>query len=234
MTLQEVMTALEKLGSEQVRKIWTNHGVTGDFFGVKVGDMKVIQKQIKKNPQLASALYKTHNADAMYLAGLICDPAQMTKTELQYWAKHANYLVGEYTVAWAAAESPYGHELAMEWIHAAGEYPAAIGWSTYACLLALWPDDRLDREEIKHLMHLIQKTIHTQPGRVRYAMNNFLISTGTYLAALTEEAKKIAAQIGTVYVNMGNTACKVPNAVAYIEKAAAKGKRGKKKKTVFC
>ena len=51
---------------------------------------------------------------------------------------------------------------------------------------------------------------------------------------LYEKAKEIALAIGPVAVDMGGTACKVPLASEYIQKAADKGKIGKKKKTVRC
>ena len=67
-----------------------NHGVQEPFFGVKIGDMKKIQKRIKKDYQLALDLYDTGNYDAMYLAGLIADDARMTKKDLNQWVKMAN------------------------------------------------------------------------------------------------------------------------------------------------
>jgi len=72
------------------------------------------------------------------------------------------------------------------------------------------------------------------PNRVRHSMNNFVIAAGTYVTALSSKAKAAATAIGTVSVNMGNTACKVPDAMVYIKKAEDSGKTGKKKKTVFC
>jgi 3-methyladenine DNA glycosylase AlkD len=38
-------------------------------FGVKIGDLKVIQKKVKKDHQLAMELFDTGIYDAMYLAG---------------------------------------------------------------------------------------------------------------------------------------------------------------------
>ena len=109
MTSKEVMSELKKLGTEQIRKIWVSHGVKGDLFGVKIGDMKVIQKKIKHDHALALELFDTKNADAMYFAGLISEPEKMSKAELQRWAETANwYMLSEYTVAWATSESRYG------------------------------------------------------------------------------------------------------------------------------
>ena len=117
MTFNEVMTELEAMGNEQTKKVLTRHGAKEPFFGVKVGDLKKIVKKVKKNHELSLALYETGNSDAMYLAGLIADKNQITKVQLQDWAEKAYwYMICEYTVPWLTAESPYGHELAMEWI----------------------------------------------------------------------------------------------------------------------
>ncbi len=51
---------------------------------------------------------------------------------------------------------------------------------------------------------------------------------------LHDEAMKVAETIGKVQVNMGNTACKVPLAVPYIEKIASRNKIGVKRKTCIC
>jgi len=235
MTLDEVMAELKKLGNEQTRKTWLAHGVQGEMFGVKIGDMKAIQKKIKRDQALALELYETGNADAMYFAGLICDPKQMTKKQLQEWANKATWhMLSEYTVAWAAAESRYSHELAIEWIDSKDEKLQSAGWNTYGSLLALVPDEQLDKIEIAALLDRIQKTVHTQGERVKYTMNGFVIAVGTYVPSLNSKAKATGNAMGKVKVNMGNTACKVPDAVMYIEKVEKMNKVGQKRKTVFC
>lgn len=229
------MSALEQLGTEQTRKTWLRHGAVGKLFGVKIGDMQALRKKIKKDQALALELYKTGNTDAMYFAGLICDPKQMTKKQLQDWAKKASWnMLSEYTVAWAAAESPYARELAMEWIDAQEELIQSSGWNTYSGLLALAPDEALDIKEIESLLQRIEKTIHTQGERVKYTMNGFVIAVGSYVPVLVAKAKAAGTAIGKVHVDMGGTACKVPDAVSYIEKIEGMGKTGQKRKTVFC
>jgi 3-methyladenine DNA glycosylase AlkD len=83
MTAKEIIAELRKLGTEQTKKMWMKHGAQEPCLGVKVEDMKKIQKRIKTNYQLALDLYDTGIADAMYLAGLIADDAKMTKNDLQ-------------------------------------------------------------------------------------------------------------------------------------------------------
>jgi 3-methyladenine DNA glycosylase AlkD len=235
MNAMQIMSELKKLGTDQIRKIWLNHGVQGDYFGVKIGDMKVIQKKIKHDHALSLELFDTGNADAMYFAGLISEPKKMSKAELQRWVETARWhMLSECTVSWAAAESKFGHELAIKWIGSKEEHIASAGWSTYSCLVSLKADDELDLKEIESLLDKIKRTIHTMPNRVRFTMNGFVISVSCYVPALTPKAKEIARSIGKVSVNMGDTACKVPDALEYIKKIESRGSIGKKKKTVFC
>ncbi|EMY12282.1 DNA alkylation repair enzyme domain protein [Leptospira weilii str. Ecochallenge] len=79
MDLKQIMIELEKMGTPTIKKIFVNHGAKEPLFGVKVGDLKKIQKKIKKNNEISLELYKTGNADAMYLAGLVADEKQIQK-----------------------------------------------------------------------------------------------------------------------------------------------------------
>lgn len=234
MTIEDTMKELEALGSEQARKTLWRHGAPKSLFGVRIGDMKPLMKKTgKKNHELAMQLFETGNGDAMYFAGLIADEQQMTKKDLQHWAAKAKwYMISEYSVAWVAAESPFGLELGLEWIDSDQAHIAAAGWNTLASLLIYDKADAIDPKLIQKLMKRIEKGIHKQPDRVRYTMNGFLITTAGYMPELAEEAKRVAEAIGKVEVNMGNTACKVPDAPAYIDKMLAR--TPKKKKTVRC
>jgi hypothetical protein len=235
MTKEQIMKELEKKGSESIKKIFLNHGAKGPMFGVKVGDLKVIQKKVKKDHQLAMELFGTGIYDAMYLAGLIADESKMSKKDIQQWAeKSPSHGISEYTVAWVAAESEYGWELGMKWIDSPKETIASSGWNTLSGVIAMKPDNELDIGLIKKLLQRIVKEIHSAPNRVRYTMNGFVIGVGGYIKELTKEAIEVSKKIGDVYVDMGGTACKVPSAPDYIKKMEARGSIGKKKKTVKC
>ena len=229
------MAQLEALGSESIRKILLKHGVKEPFFGVKVEQLKTIQKKVKTDYQLAKDLYATGNADAMYLAGLIADDKKMTIADLDTWAVQAvSNNISEYTVPWVAAGSLHGLELALKWIDAKEEHVAAAGWSTLGNIVSFKPDTELDMPLLKKLLQRVAKNIHTAPNRVRHTMNLFIICTGGYVLPLTADAIATAEKIGPVTVDMNGTACKEPDAIAYIAKMKDKGNMGRKKKTVKC
>jgi hypothetical protein len=100
--------------------------------------------------------------------------------------------------------------------------------------VALKEDDELDQAGLKRLLQRVRETIHQQPDDVRCAMNGFMIALGTYVRELSDLAAQAAAQVGRVAVDMGNTACKVPDALEHIQKARESGAVGKKRKTVKC
>lgn len=235
MTAKEVMKELAEYGDERTKSTLMKHGATEPFYGVKVADLKKILKKTKKNHELSLELYATGNSDAMYLAGLMADETQITKAHLQSWVKKAPWqMISEYTVPWIAAESPFGYELGLEWIESKDESIATSGWQTLSSLCALLPDDQLDLTNYKKLLDRVGKTIHDAPNRVRYTMNNFVISVGSYVEPLSAHATKIAEQIGKVHVDQGGTACKVPLATTYIKKVVDRGSVGKKRKTARC
>jgi 3-methyladenine DNA glycosylase AlkD len=235
MTAKEIISQLESLGSESTKKILIKHGAREPFFGVKVGDLKPIQKKIKKNYELALELYESGISDAMYLAGLIADETKMTKADLQKWVENAYwYMISEYTVPWVAAESNFGFEIALEWIDSDSELICSAGWNTLSNLAAYKNDNELNLEKFSELLDYITDNIHKAENRVRYCMNNYIISVGSYILSLRQKAYSTSDKIGIVKVDMGGTSCKVPDAHIYIDKVLERNPDSKKKKTVRC
>ena len=235
MTVEEVFKELELYGNEGTKKVLMKHGAREPFYGVKVQDLKKIVKKIKKDYHLSLELYATGNSDAMYLAGLIADADLMTKADLQLWAKEAYwYMISEYTVPWIAAESNFGYELALEWIESEEETIAATGWATLSSLVGSKEDDILDLKKLKQLLLKVECEIHEAKNRVRYTMNGFVIALGASVVSLTDDAMKVAYNIGKIQVEMGGTSCKVPYAPDYIQKVINRGSLGKKRKMARC
>jgi len=236
-TVTSVMADLKKKGSEKTRKMYARHGMaTEHMFGVSMADLKLIAKTIKGQLDLACELYETGYLDAMYLAGMVADGAQMSEKQLNVWAEGAAgmQMISEYTVPWVAVENAQGRELALRWIKSKKEHVASSGWCTYAGLIATKADEDLDLAEIEALLGTVVRGIKSAQNRVRYTMNGFVIAVGSYVKPLLKQAKAAAQQIGVVSVDMGDTACEVRLASAQIEKIQASGRAGQKRKTIRC
>jgi 3-methyladenine DNA glycosylase AlkD len=235
MTAEEIVCELESLAKPSIKSVLLKHGIAEPLLGVKIEDLKKIQKRVKMDYQLALDLYDTGIYDAMYLAGLIADDRRMTKRDLKKWVKNATSvpMCGS-VVSWVAAESLHGWDLALEWIESSKEPFVVSGWTTLSSLVAIKDDAELDLVKLEELIHRVQSEIHDAPNGVRYAMNSYVISVGSYVKSLTEVAIKAAKKIGKVSVDFGETSCKVPFAPEYIEKVRTRGTIGKKRKTAKC
>lgn len=230
MTLQEVMSELEACGNQDAKETSLNQGAHEPLFGVRIADLKNIAQKTGKDHDLALELFETGNADAMYLAGLIASEKKVTVEELNAWARKADwYMISEYAVGGLAADSPHGLTVARKWVKYKSERVASAGWATFANIVSVWPDDKLDMRELRRLLEQAGQDIKQAPNRVRYTMNQFVISTGCYVEELTDRALKVARRIGKVEVDMGGTACKVPSAPEEIEKVVQAGRVGRKR-----
>ena len=234
MTAKDIVDELRLLGNERSKKSWMTNGAKEPCIGVKVEDMKKIQKRVKVDYQLALDLYDTGIADMMYLAGLIADDAKMTTKDLQKWIEGANSdWVAEYMVPWVASGSPHGREIALKWIESKDETITTAGWQTYSSMTAIKADADLDLAEIELLLQRVAASIHQQPTRVKIAMNSFVIAIACYVKPLHELAVETAHGIGKVAVDLVG-ACKIPFAPDHIKKFQARSEIGKKRKSPKC
>ncbi len=216
MDLQEALAKLESFGTEQNRKVYRRHGVSGSQYGVSYANLKTLTKRIKRDHRLASELWATGNHDARVLATMIADPSELTKRSMDAWAKTIeNYVLAD-AFAGLVAQSRHGREKADQWIHADDDFVGQVGWNVVArlCSQAELPD-----EYFKDLLKVVEKEIHTRKNRTRHAMNSALIAIGLRNPALEKQAIAAAKKIGVVEVDHGETDCKTPDAVSYIEKA---------------
>ena len=235
--VQAVIEELKSKGNEKTRVIYSRHGVPIDrTYGVSNADLKIIAKGIKGQQELAYELYDTGNVDAMYLAGIIAVGAKFDRERLHAWAKGADGipLIADHTVPWVTIEHADGRDLAVGWIQSGDEELAQCGWKAYAGIVTTTADDQLDIEQIKQLLAVAVSTIHSSSNRLRSTINSFVITVGTYVPTLLNEAKAAATSIGPVSIDVGDTACKVRIASEEIEKAEKGGQLGKKRKTIRC
>lgn len=222
------MKQLEQLGHESARKTYLRHGVTGPAFGVRYADLYAMHKAIGVDHELALALFDSGNHDARILATLVADPAAFTAAELDAWQRACDNHVLNGAVATMVARSPLARAVAKRWRAAKTEYRAAAGWHVVGSLSA--PGTDVDDEWLRPCLTEIQARIHGAHNRTRSAMNSALISIGGYRPALRAEALAIAHAIGKLEVDHGDTSCKTPDAVTYIEKMAVRHSRKAAKK----
>lgn len=217
MTLEEAMATLEAAGSEQTRKIYRKHGALDPLFGVNYSTLKPLMKRIGVDHALALKLWETGNHDARNLAVKVVDPAQMSSAELDHWALDPRAGMFHSYVAQIITETPLARTKAEAWLASSADNERTAGWALVSAM-AMNNAEIPDAWFAARLAE-IEKLIHTAPNAEREAMNLAVISIGCHSVDLRTAAYEAAVRIGQVAIDHGDTACKTPEAPAYIEKA---------------
>jgi hypothetical protein len=219
MTTPEILSALKKAGKPQTAAIYKHYGTGDNVFGTLTSEIGKLQKKIKVDHALALDLWKTGNAEARMLAVQVADPQKVTKALAEkLLADGPVRFLGLYLAA-LIARSPIADKTMREWMKSPDEATRETGYNILSARLRDDVDSISDAAAVK-VIATIEKQIHESPNWARYAMNNAIIALGVWRPKVRNDAVAAATRIGKVDVNHGDTNCKTPEAVVYIEKAA--------------
>ena len=232
MTYNEVMNQLESLGTAQNRKIYSRHGCDINQFGVSIANLKKVLKPIKKDKELGKKLLFSNNADAIYLSQWIVDIDELTIDDFEALILSTNYymLIENAFPSIIVKDKGKSVDGLRRWIEHDEPRLRQAAYALYSNYISFLDDSELDIQDLSNILEYIKDNIHSEENRVRYVMNNFVIAVGTFVKELTEQAKEVARVIDKVEVYMGETSCKVPYAIEYIEKVESMNRVGKKRK----
>jgi 3-methyladenine DNA glycosylase AlkD len=211
----EVIEHLRRCGRAGTARILARHGVKDETFGVSYAQIGKLTKQLGVDHELAQMLWRSKIHEARIVAMRIADPHRATRAALRQWLKACQDPVLTDAVAGLAARTPHARELALEWIASDDEWVGAGGWSVISQLAIT---GRVPTGTARRLIRTIRAQIHGQKNRTRHSMNGALIALGGSDPAVRELAIEAAEAIGPVAVDHGETACKTPDAAAYIKR----------------
>lgn len=217
MNYQETMQQLEALGTEQNRKVYRRHGARENLFGVSYANLKELRKRIKSDQPLAEQLWQSGNHDAGVLATMIADPRQMDEALIAAWLRD----IDSYPITDAFVDVVFKTAGAKSWIDRwideDDEWVGRAGWHLLG-QFALYDDSLADEFFLPYLAK-IEAEIHGRKNRTRQAMHNALLAIGVRSEALEAQAIAAAGRIGHVAIDHGETNCKTPDTIPYIQKA---------------
>jgi 3-methyladenine DNA glycosylase AlkD len=217
MNLQEVMNRLEGYGSEQTRKTYARHGASENLYGVSFANLKLLKKEIKKDQELAERLWATGVEDARTLATMIADPKLTPPTLVDEWVRSTRYYpVTDALVGYLVSKTSYAEEKVRQWRDSEDEWIGRAGWRLLSHLAM--ESKTLPDEFFLEFLSEIRDSIHDRLNRTREAMNGALIAIGVRNDDLHRAATEVAEAVGKVYVDHGDTNCKTPDAIPYMQK----------------
>lgn len=212
MTFPEIITELERVGTEKIQANYTAHGAVGKFFGVSSAQLSRLQKKIKTDHALAFELWNSGNIDAQILATMIVDKNSVDEKLLDGWAREIRYYaLADAFVSNVVASSSFRITKMNAWMVSSEEYVRRCGYLILACI-AEEKESLSDDEFIRHL-HAIGKEIQLMENRARQAMYDALIAIGKRNKLLNMEAMIVASQIGPVYIEHGDKKLKASHAM---------------------
>src|SRR5688500_15931064 len=168
MDLKRAMSRLEALGTEQMRKMNVKNGAGDNQFGVKMGDLRVLAKEFKTDPELAKKLWSTGNADARLLSILITKPKQLSKEELDEMVRSADYpQLAEWLTSYVIKVHASKEELRRCWMSDRDPAAYRAGWSLTA--------ERIEKDpegiDIDGLLDRIEKEMANAHELPKWTMN---------------------------------------------------------------
>ena len=133
MTRDEALARLETLGSETLRAQNARRGVTGEQFGVKMGDIRKLADEIKADHALALELWETENLEARLLAVLLMKPKQLSAEELDRLVRSNRQMpVSDWLNSYVVKAHPEKEALRQRWMEESDPMAARAGWSLTA------------------------------------------------------------------------------------------------------
>jgi 3-methyladenine DNA glycosylase AlkD len=217
MTAKEILATLKKAGKAQTAAIYKRHGSGNNVFGTLTSEIAKLQKKIKVDHALAMELWQTANAEARILALQVADAAKLTLADAERMVKDGPVRFVDSYLSGLLARSPVAEKTMGAWMTSLEESRREIGYGIFGARLRADPASVSDADAAKVLAR-IEKEIHRSPNWARRAMNSALIAIGVYKPALRKKVIEAAKRIGKVEVDHGETGCKTPDAVPYIEK----------------
>jgi 3-methyladenine DNA glycosylase AlkD len=219
MNIEDILATFETLGKPQTAAIYKRHGSGENVYGVLTSEIAKLKKKIKVDHALAMELWNTGNAEARILALLIADPAKMSRADADALVKDGPVrFLGSY-LSDLLARGSMADATMRAWMKSKEESPRELGYGILGVRLRNHPESISDADAEK-ILATIEKEIQRSPNWARYAMNSALIAIGVCKPTLRKRAVEVAKRVGKVEVDHGETNCKTPDAVSYIEKAS--------------
>lgn len=194
MTPREAIARLEALGSEKIRAHNTRHGVTGAQFGVKMGDIRALAKEIKADHALALELWETEILEARLLAVLLMKPKQLSAEELDRLVRsNETTQVSDWLNSYIVKAHPEKEALRQAWMESEGDPIACrAGWSLTAERVAKKPEGL----DLAALLDRIEAELATADPLPQWTMNNTLANIGIHHPEHRERALAIGERLG--------------------------------------
>ena len=193
MTVKETLEQLEALGNAKVRSQNAKSGAGANQFGVSLGDIRSVAKQIKTNHPLAVSLWETGNVDAQFLATLLIQPKKLSAAEMDRMVRSVSFVrVADWLNAYVVRQHPDKETLRQQWMNTDDRWAARAGWDLTAERVGKNPDGL----DVAALLDRIETEMAGADPAVQWTMNNTLATIGIHFPKHRKRAIAIGEKLG--------------------------------------
>ncbi len=193
MNVKEILAQLKSLGDDARRAHNAKAGAPANQFGVKLGDIRALGKQIKANHELALKLWETGNVEAQLLATLIIKPKSLSADQLDQLTRSTTCAqVADWLNAYVVGLHPEKDALREKWMQAKDRWAARAGWNLTASRI----NKRTDDFDLPAVLDRIEQELPKAKPEVQWTMNNTLAAIGIHHPKLRKRALAIGEKIG--------------------------------------
>jgi 3-methyladenine DNA glycosylase AlkD len=197
MTLEEALTQLKALGNEKMRQHNTKNGAGENQFGVLMGDIRKLAKQIKTDHELALALWETGIIDARLLAILIMKQKSLSAKELDRMVREANFSqLADWFGSYVISVYPDKESFRQVWMDDEDPWAARAGWGLTSERITKNPEGL----DLPAILDRIEAEMPAAPAPVQWTMNFCLAGIGIHFPDLRPSAIAIGESLG-IYRN---------------------------------
>ena len=199
MNAEEVLAKLKSLGDPKNVVVMERSGIVAPkSFGIRTPVLKQFAKEVKKQAEdqhaLAQQLWETGSFEARAVAFWIDDPKQVTKKQMDAWAKDFdNWATVDGTCNYLFARTPFAYEKAVEWAGKKPEFLKRAGFTMMACLAV--HDKKASDEKLAAFLPVIEKHSDDDRNFVKKAVNWALRQIGKRSLYLNNLAVETAERI---------------------------------------
>ncbi|MCX7302647.1 MAG: DNA alkylation repair protein [Rhodobacterales bacterium] len=193
MTVDEALDRLRALRNPTMWDLNERNGARQKQFGVKMGDIRGVAKEIKTDHALALQLWATEIVDARLLAILILKPEKLTVDELDRMVRSNAFLqVSDWLNSYVVKAHPQKEALRDRWMATDHPFAARAGWSLTAERVQKAPEGM----DLSALLDRIEAEMPGAPEPVQWTMNNTLAAIGIHHQAPRARAIAIGERLG--------------------------------------
>ena len=193
--VREVVTTLKRMGNQSVRDGMVRYGLPSDnAFGIPVGKMQQLAKQIGRDHEIALALWDTGYYEARMVSIFIDEPALVTADQMDRWCKDFdNWGIVDTACFKLFDQTPHAWKKVQQWGNKRGEFQRRASFALLASLAG--HDKSASNDKFLSCLPLIESAATDERNFVKKGVSWALRSVGRRNLELQEACSTLAHKL---------------------------------------